>query len=198
MYNNSYGFRDKPFEPTPDPNFLYLTQKIREVNSSIEYGIKERRGFILLTGQPGTGKTTIINSILQNNYKNSKFAYIFNPTASFHELLVNILWEFDLEDIKEDISIVNALNRLNAFAIEEFKRKINVVIIIDEGQHLSIKTLGDLRLLSNLETWKSKLIHIIIAGQPELEKKLQDNHLRQLAHRFTIRQRPIPLTERET
>ena len=195
MYSNFFGFSAKPFELTPDSKFLYLSSELREVFATLEYGIIQRRGFILLVGEPGTGKTTLINSLIDQSDPNANFAYIFNPDLNFNELLHTILLEFDLASVDEDLSKTKAMHRLKTFVNEQKDR--NAVIIVDEAQCLDIKTLEKLRLLSNLETSKHKLIQILLSGQPELENTLSQKNLTQLAQRISLRCRTEPLNEKD-
>ena len=197
MYNDFFGFSVKPFELTPDPDFLYLSHELKEIIATLEYGIIQRRGFILLVGNPGTGKTTLINSLIDKSGIDANFAYIFNPALNFNDLMHTVLTEFDLASVDEDLPKTKAMHRLKAFIVEQFEKNRNTVIIVDEAQYLDTKTLENLRLLSNLETRKHKLIQIIISGQPELENTLSQKSLRQLAQRIGLRCRTKPLTEKE-
>jgi len=197
MYSNFFGFRLKPFELTPDPSFLYLSPDLGEIRATLYYGISQRRGFGLLVGEPGTGKTTLINSLIDKSGIDANFAYIFNPDLNFNDLLHTVIVEFGLSSIEEDLSKTKAMHRLNSFVTEQFEKGKHTVIIVDEAQLLDIKTLENLRLLSNLETRKHKLIDIIISGQPELENTLSHKGLSQLAQRIGLRCRTKPLTEKE-
>jgi len=197
MYSNFFGFSVKPFELTPDFNFLYLSHGLREVLATLNYGITQRRGFILMVGEPGTGKTTLINSLIDKSGTNANFAYIFNPDLNFNELLHTILIEFNLASVDEDLSKTKAMHRLKTFVNEQFEKNGNAVIIVDEAQCLDIKTLEKLRLLSNLETSKHKLIQILLSGQPELENTLSQKNLIQLAQRISLRCRTEPLNEKD-
>ena len=197
MYSNFFGFSAKPFELTPDSSFLYLSHELKEVFATLKYGIIQRRGFILLVGEPGTGKTTLINSLIDISGINANFAYIFNSDLDFNELLHTILIEFDLASVDEDLSKTKAMHRLKAFASAQFEKDGNAVIIVDEAQTLDRKTLEKLRLLSNLETRKHKLIQIILSGQPELENTLSQKSLTQLTQRIGLRCRTKPLNEKD-
>jgi general secretion pathway protein A len=197
MYCDFFGFRIKPFELTPDSSFLYLSHELREVLSTLKYGIVQRRGFMLLVGEPGTGKTTLINSLIDLSGIDANFAYISNPDLNFNELLHTILIEFDLASANEDLSKVTAMHRLKTFVSEQSEKESNSVIIVDEAQGLDKKTLEKLRLLSNLETRKRKLIQIVLSGQPELENTLSHQKLTQLAQRIGLRCRTQPLNEKD-
>ena len=198
MYQDFFGFAERPFELTPDPEFLYLSNDLREVLATLEYGINQRRGFILLVGKPGTGKTTLLNCLMEKAKRNANFAYIFNPALDFDDLLHTLLVDFNLATVDEELSKTKTMHRLNAFVMDESKKAKNTVIIVDEAQYLDMKTLDGLRLLSNLETRKDKLIQIIISGQPELAATLGDKKLVQLAQRIGLRCQTKPLTEKET
>jgi type II secretory pathway predicted ATPase ExeA len=197
MYREFFGLRIKPFELTPDSSFLYLSHELREVLSTLKYGIVQRRGFMLLVGEPGTGKTTLINSLIDLSGIDAKFAYIFNPDLNFNELLHTILIEFDLASANEDLSKIKAMHRLKTFVGEQSEKEANAVIVVDEAQGLDIKTLEKLRLLSNVETRKQKLIQIVLSGQPELENTLSHQKLTQLVQRIGLRCRTQPLNEKD-
>jgi type II secretory pathway predicted ATPase ExeA len=197
MYREFFGFKIKPFELTPDSSFLYLSHELREVVATLKYGIVQRRGFILLVGEPGTGKTTLINSLIDISGIDANFAYIFNPDLNFNELLHTILIEFDLASANEDLSRIKAMHRLKTFVSEESEKESNAVIVVDEAQGLDIRTLEKLRLLSNVETRKRKLIQIVLSGQPELEKILSHRKLTQLVQRIGLRCRTQPLKEKD-
>ena len=162
MYCNFFGFNIRPFELTPDSNFLYLSHELKEIIATLKYGIIQRRGFILVAGKPGTGKTTLINSLMDRSDIDANFAYIFNPDLNFKEFLHAILIEFDLASVDEDLSKTRAIHRLKLFVNEQFGKDRNTVIIVDEAQCLEAKMLEKLRLLSNLETRKQILLQIIL------------------------------------
>jgi general secretion pathway protein A len=198
MYCRFYGFSERPFEATPDPKFLYLSPTHREVLASLTYGIRERRGFVAVLGEAGTGKTTLLRSVLDGLEADVKAAYVFNTDFPFQQLLHMILMDLGLADEKERLRKAEAIHRLNELAIRQLSRGGNLVIIVDEAQDLNRRCLENLRLLSNLETSKKKLIQIILSGQPELEEKLKQPDLRQLSQRINLRRYILPFDEKET
>lgn len=198
MYRNFYGFREKPFDVTPDPRFLYLSVHHQEALSSIIYGILERRGFIALIGEVGTGKTTLLNAAMESLDEKIRTAFIFNTDIGFEELLQMVLVEFEQAAPDETIPKHVALDRLNRFALDQFAAGGNVVLFIDEAQNLDIRSMENLRLLSNLETRKHKLIQIVLSGQPELDQKLRKQELRQLDQRINMKRYLPPLSETDT
>jgi general secretion pathway protein A len=198
MYCNFYGFSERPFEVTPDPKFLYLSRAHREALSSLIYGIRERRGFIAVVGEAGTGKTTLLRSVLARLEEEVKVAFVFNTDVTFDEMLQMVLMDLGLAGEKERLTKAEAIHRLNELAIRQFSRGGNLVIIVDEAQDLDSRCMENLRLLSNLETSKKKLIQIILSGQPELEEKLKQHVLRQLSQRINLRGYILPLDEKET
>ncbi len=197
MYRNFFQFSEKPFDLTPDPKYLYLNEGYREILASLVYGIRERRGFIALVGEVGTGKTTLINAALERLDQHTKVAHLFNTDVTFEQLLVMALVELGAAKPGETLTKPESLYRLNDLAIQELAKGGNVLLIVDEAQNLDRDALESLRLLSNLETRKHKLIQIVLSGQPELEAKLNDPSLRQLAQRISIKRVIAPLSERE-
>lgn len=195
MYNKFYGFSEAPFNISPDPNFLYLTPDHREALSSMIYGIVERKGFITITGEVGTGKTTLIYALLKKLPEEVKTVFIFHTHLTFGQLIKNILQELELPTAGE--GEIDLLRKLNEYLIERFSRGENLAIIIDEAQNLSKEVMEGLRMLSNLETSKAKLLQIVLVGQPELEAKLDSPDLRQLKQRIEIKRRIRPLTPEE-
>ena len=198
MYCTHYKFSEKPFDVTPDPRFLYLTEGHRETLASLIYGIRERRGFITIVGEVGTGKTTLLNAALDRLDDKTRVAFIFNTDVNFDEMLSMALYEWGLIKSQESLSKVNAVQRLNDFAIEQLAKGGNVVLIVDEAQNLDNSVMENLRLLSNLETRKHKLVQIVLSGQPELDTKLGRYELRQLAQRISLRRYVFPLDEKDT
>src|SRR5580704_17910612 len=197
MYKNFFGLSESPFNANPDPRFLYLTPQTQEALDELTYGIQNRKGFILLTGEVGTGKTTLINYLLDwLRQRKMPVAFIFNSHMS-----VNHLFEFIFTDFGISVdfhSKQNMLLRLNTWLVERFCAGENPVLIIDEAQGLSVELLEEIRLLLNLETASEKLLQIVLAGQPELEDKLKRPELRQLRQRITLRSRTAPLTLEES
>ena len=172
MYCDYYGFAEEPFDITPDPSFLYLSPGHEEVLTSIVYGIQGRRGLMAVIGEVGTGKTTILNTALEWLSKKTKVAYVISFDLSFDDLLTMALVKLDLATTDQTLSKMDALNRLNEFALQQLADGGNVAFIVDEAQNLSWRSLENLRLLSNLETPKHKLVQIVLSGQPELAVKL--------------------------
>ncbi len=198
MYCNHYGFSEKPFDVTPDPRFLYMTEEHRETLASLIYGIKERRGFITIIGEVGTGKTTLLNAALDRLDANIKTAFIFNTYVTFEQLMNMILHELGLAKFSEQVSKPDAIHRLNRFAVQQLARGGTVALIIDEAQNLRQEALENLRMLSNLETRKYKLVQIVLSGQPELDIKLARPELRQLTQRINLKRYVTPLKENDT
>jgi type II secretory pathway predicted ATPase ExeA len=195
MYDEFYGFSEGPFNVTPDPKFLFLTPDHQEALAAMIYGIRERKGFIAITGEVGTGKTTLIYTLLKQIEKRVKAVFIFHTHITFEQLLISILQELDLSIVEKEKTAL--LRLLNEYLIQRLTRDENLVIIIDEAQNLSNEVMEGLRMLSNLETPKSKLLQIILVGQPELEIKLDSEDLRQLKQRVEIRRRIRPLSHEE-
>jgi general secretion pathway protein A len=196
MYTEFYGFSEKPFSVTPDPKFLFETPMHREALASMIYGITERRGFVVITGEVGTGKTTLIHTLFNRFEENVKAAFIFHTSITFVELLKNILDELSIPI--DDPSKMGMHRTLNAYLVKKLAQDEIIAVIIDEAQNLSREVMEDLRMLSNLETNKSKLLQIVLVGQPELERQLQSEDLRQLRQRIWLKCRIQPLTEQES
>jgi general secretion pathway protein A len=198
MYQNFFGFKEKPFEVTPDPKFLYLTQVYQEIISALIYGIHERRGFIAIVGEVGTGKTMMLNALIDRLEYDTKVAFIFNSDLTFKQMLIMALCDLGLANPEQNLSKVEAIQRLNNFAIQQLEKNGNVVIIVDEAQNISHKTMENLRMLSNLETRKHKLVQIVLSGQPELDKKLNKPEWRQLVQRISLKRYSTELSEKDT
>jgi general secretion pathway protein A len=196
MYLTFYGLAEKPFNPTPDPRFLYLSPGHREALAQLHYGAQERKGFIVLTGKVGTGKTTLLHALRQRLDGRTAISYVFNSALSFNGIL-----EYALEDLgiaKREESRVRRIMALNNFLIERERAGQNTVLVIDEAQNLAPETLEQVRLLSNFETTTAKLLQIVLVGQPELKAKLDLPELRQLKQRVGLRCQIPPLTPDET
>ena len=197
VYLDFYGFREPPFSLTPDPRFLYLSERHREALEHLLYGIRERKGFIQITGEVGAGKTTLCRAALERLGPAVRTALILNPVLSGPQLLRTILTELGIEPPgRADRAAYLAL--LNEFLLAQVAGGHDVVLIIDEAQDLPAELLEQVRLLSNLETDRQKLIQIVLIGQPELKRMLDDPRLRQLRQRITVRFHLPPLDRAET
>src|SRR5512139_1433448 len=186
MYLDFHGFREKPFNLTPDPRFVYLSRTHKEAFAHLLYGINNRAGFIALTGEVGSGKTTVLRALLsQLDPDNHRTALIFNPCVSPTELLQNINREFGILTNTSNNS--NLLDPLNSFLLQQNAEGRTVVLVIDEAQNLEAPVLEQIRLISNLETDREKLIQIILSGQPEFIQMLERNEMRQLSQRINVR-----------
>ncbi len=196
MYTAFYGLREKPFALSPDPRFLYLAGSHREALAHLLYGIEQGEGFIAVTGEVGTGKTTLCRTLLERLEGELELAFLFNPSRTALELLQSICAEFGLP--AEGLARRSLMAQLNAFLVEQKRIGRRVLLIIDEAQTLSETTLEQVRLLSNLETSREKLIQILLLGQPELDRKLDARGLRQLRQRISVRWKLEPLGSQET
>lgn len=196
MYERFFFLKEKPFHITPDPKFLYLGRSHSEAIELLSYGIKDRKGFMLLTGEVGTGKTTLCRAILDHLPSNTESALILNPMLSDTELLSTIVHDFGLRPISDTPSAY--IDCLNNFLLERYSSGGNAVVIIDEAQHLNPAAMEMVRLLSNLETAREKLLQIVLVGQPELREKLKLREFRQINQRVTIRYNIEPLDLGET
>lgn len=184
MYENFFGLFEKPFNVTPDTHYLYPSPQHEGVINTLFYGIQEKKGFSLLVGEVGTGKTTSLRALLNRLGPNVRTSLILNPLLSSLDLISAINRDFGCR--VEGDSLTDQLEALNAFVLENYQKGQNAVVIIDEAQNLSIEALEMTRLLSNLETETDKLLQIILVGQPELEAKLAQPALRQLWQRIQI------------
>ena len=192
MYCTFYGFRESPFTITPNPRFLFMSTQHREAFAHLIYAVESRAGFIELTGEVGTGKTTLLRTFLNRlDSEGHRTALIFNPCLSSLELLTSINREFGLP--WENSSRMELLQALNAFLLEQKASGRSVVLVMDEAQNLSAEVLEQIRLISNLETETDKLIQIVLSGQPELLSLLAREELRQLNQRITVRYHLLPM-----
>ena len=195
MYLDYYGLSEAPFDITPNPRFLFYSAKHREAINHLLYGIRERKGFVQLTGEVGAGKTTLCRAMLEQLDGHYATALILNPVMSPDELMKAVAIEFGLP--------VNGLDRLdtlaviNQFLLQQVERGKESVLIIDEAQDLTDELLEQVRLLSNLETDNRKLLQIVLLGQPELRERLNNPRLRQLRQRITVRYHLLPLRRAE-
>ncbi len=196
MYLDFYGLKEKPFSLTPDPQYLYLGESHRSAIDFLLYGIEQREGFMVITGDIGTGKTTLCRSLLEKLNKNVKTAVIFNSFLTEGELLRAILKDFGFTSIGR--TKAERIEALNQFLLERLSQGDHVILMIDEAQNLSIPVLEQIRMLSNLETAKEKMLQIILFGQLELDQKLKSPKLKQLNQRITIRHHILPLNRKET
>lgn len=186
MYLEFYGFQEKPFTITPNPRFIYLSKNHREVFAHLLYGIKDRCGFVVVTGEVGTGKTTILRTLFDDlDETNYHLALIFNPCLSVPDLLRDIHRELGIET--KGISTGELIHELNRFLLQQRQGGRTVVLVIDEAQSLNPSVLEQVRLLSNLETETEKLIQIVLVGQTELTEMLRRKNLRQLNQRIGVR-----------
>jgi general secretion pathway protein A len=196
MYHHFYGLRESPFALPPDPRYLFLSPSHKEALAAMIYGVHERKGFILILGEVGTGKTTLVRHILGQSGTNITIAFIFTPVTSFEELLQMMLQ--DLEISCQSRQRFEMINALSTYLLKEATAGRYVVLIIDEAQYLSTEVLEDIRMVSNIEMAHSKLLQIILVGQPELGEKLGRHELRQLRQRIGLVVRLQPLTFQET
>ena len=196
MYKKFFRLRENPFNVNPDPRYLYLTRHIQEALACLIYGIQRRKGFVLLTGEVGTGKTTVLNKLLEwCREERIATAFMFNPRLSEAEFFDFMLVDFG---IPCDSTLKSrTLMKLNQWLLDQHRRGNRAILIVDEAQNLSADMLEEIRLLTNLETPTEKLLQIVLAGQPELEGKVNDPGLRQLRQRITLwaKMRPFTLVE---
>ena len=195
MYEAFFNLKKKPFDLLPDPDFLFMSSSHKKVLSYLDYGIRERVGFILLTGEVGSGKTTIIRNLIKKNLSNVILSKIFNTRVDSEQLIAMINDDFGLSINNKDK--ITLLRELNTFLIEQFVKGNKPVLIIDEAQNLDQDLLEEIRMLSNLETDNAKLLQIILVGQPELRKTLASTSLVQLRQRISINCHIQPLSRPE-
>jgi len=197
MYQRFFGLREGPFNVNPDPRYLFMTRQIHEALAGLTYGIQNRKGIILLSGEVGTGKTTLLNRLLDwLRGQRVATAYIFNSQLEVNHLFDYMMADFEIPCESREKSQV--LLRLNTWLLERYRTGETATLIVDEAQNLSPEVLEEIRLLTNLETSTEKLLQIVLAGQPELEEKLKLPQLRQLRQRITLRCRTAPLSLEET
>ena len=198
MYTSFFGLNEKPFSIAPDPRYLFMSERHTEALAHLIYGVRESGGFIQLTGEVGTGKTTLVRSLLQQIPDNADVAVILNPQISRNEFLSAICEELGVPLPQSTNNIKTLTSALNEYLLENHSQGKRTIVIVDEAQNLRIDVLEQVRLLTNLETTKQKLLQIILIGQPELREALSRNDLRQLAQRITGRYHLEPLSRDET
>ncbi len=195
MYLDYYGLTDPPFDITPNPRFIFYSAKHREAFNHLLYGIRERKGFVQLTGEVGAGKTTLCRALLEELDAHFATALVLNPVMSSDELMKAIAIEFGLA--VSGLDRLETLNLINMFLLQQVENGRESVLIIDEAQDLTDELLEQVRLLSNLETDNRKLLQIVLLGQPELRDRLNAYRLRQLRQRITVRYHLSPLSRAE-
>jgi general secretion pathway protein A len=198
MYKTFFNLTRNPFELTPDPAFLFSTKRHNEALAALYYGVRRHKGFVVLTGEVGTGKTLLLRCLLRllKQSKDIAYAYLFNSRLSPTEFLQYILSDFGLSASRKNKA--EMLLDLGHFVISRGSKKLTTVLIVDEAHHLSVDILEEVRLLTNLETTSGKLLQILLVGQPELDEKLDSVGLRQLKQRIALRARLDPLDANET
>jgi general secretion pathway protein A len=197
MYKSFYGLKENPFNVNPDPRYLFFTKEIDETLSGLMYGVQTRKGFITLTGEVGTGKTTLVNRLLDwLHQRRIRSAFLFNSRMNTNQLFDFILAEFGISCESQTKS--QQLMRLNQWLLERYRAGETTVLIVDEAQNLTYPVLEEIRLLTNLETSTEKLLQIVLSGQQELEEKLKLPQLRQLRQRIMLRYKTTPLTKEQT
>ncbi|GAB2697017.1 ExeA family protein [Aliiglaciecola aliphaticivorans] len=197
MYLNYFGLSDNPFSIAPNPDYLYMSPRHKEALAHLIFGLRESGGFVMLTGEVGTGKTTVSRKLLQQLPDNTQVAMILNPTLSAIELLATICDELKIRYLKKQASLKYFTDKILDKLTTNHGNGINTVLIVDEAQHLLPEVLEQLRLLTNLETNREKLLKVVLIGQPELQQLLKRNELRQLAQRITARYHLLPLSSLE-
>ena len=197
MYKEFFGLRANPFNVNPDPRYLFLTRHTEEALACLTYGIQSRKGFVLLTGEVGTGKTTLINKLLEwLRAQQVPTAFIFNSRMNVPQFLDYMMADFGIPcDTRSKSQI---LLRLYNWLLERYRAGETAVLIVDEAQNLADEVLEEIRMMTNLETFTEKLLQIVLVGQTELEQKLKQSNLRQLRQRLTLRAKTHPLTLEET
>ncbi|WP_028863154.1 AAA family ATPase [Psychromonas aquimarina] len=198
MYQEFFSLKEQPFSISPDPDFLFLSERHKEALAHLQYGLQGNGGFVLLTGEVGTGKTTVCRSLLQNLSTDTDIAFILNPALTEIELLATVCDEFKIEYDKDKTSLKLLFDALTAWMMNNHLQGRSAIVLIDEAQHLSFSVLEQLRLLTNIESNNKKPLQVILIGQTELQQKLKQTELRQLAQRITARYHLLPLSRQES
>jgi len=198
MYLTHFSLNERPFSISPDPRFLFMSNRYREALAHLTYGVEDGGGFVLLTGEVGTGKTTVCRCLLQQLPENTRLAFVLNPKLNSIELLATICDELGIEYPENCDSLKVLTDKLSEYLLKCYEQGLSVVVMIDEAQNIEPEVLEQIRLLTNLETNQKKLLQIILVGQPELQEKLAKRELRQLAQRITARYHLRPLNLKET
>lgn len=198
MYLSHFSLNERPFSISPDPRFLFMSNRYREALAHLTYGVEDGGGFVLLTGEVGTGKTTVCRCLLQQLPDNTRLAFVLNPKLNSIELLATICDELDIKYPENCDSLKILTDKLSEYLLRCYQKDLNVVVMLDEAQNIATEVLEQIRLLTNLETNQKKLLQIILVGQPELQEKLAKRELRQLAQRITARYHLRPLNLKET
>src|SRR5947209_16700971 len=197
MYKSFFKLKDNPFNVNPDPRYLFLTKEIEEALSGLMYGVQNRKGFITLTGEVGTGKAKLVNQLLEwLHQRRVRTAFLFNSRMNTNQMFDFILAEFGIPC--ESKSKSQQLLHLNQWLLDRYRASETTVLIVDEAQNLTCPVLEEIRMLTNLETSTEKLLQIVLSGQPELEEKLKLPELRQLRQRIMLRCKTSPLTKEQT
>jgi general secretion pathway protein A len=197
MYKGFYNLKRNPFEITPDPSFLFPTRRHNEALAALYYGVRRHRGFVVMTGEVGTGKTLLVRCLLQLlNQNDIAYAYVFNGRLSPLEFLQYVAADFGLTSSGKNKG--ELLLMLSNYVISRHQKKLTTVLVVDEAHHVSAEILEEVRLLTNLETTQQKLLQILLVGQPELDEKLDSVELRQLKQRIALRSQLQPLDLEET
>lgn len=198
MYQAFFSLKEQPFSISPDPDFLFLSHRHQEAIAHLQYGVQGNGGFVLLTGEVGTGKTTVCRKLLRDIGATTDIAFILNPALTDIELLATICDEFQIDYEKDKISLKLLFDSLTAWMMNNHHQGRSAIVLIDEAQHLSFSVLEQLRLLTNIESNNKKPLQVILIGQTELQQKLKQSELRQLAQRISARYHLLPLTEQES
>ncbi|WP_409440203.1 AAA family ATPase [Psychromonas sp. GE-S-Ul-11] len=198
MYQEFFSLKEQPFSISPDPDFLFLSDRHKEALAHLMYGLQGNGGFVLLTGEVGTGKTTVCRALLQDMSEQTDIAFVLNPAQTEVELLATICDQFKIDYDEQRASLKSLFDAISGWMLHNLEKGRSAIVLIDEAQHLSFAVLEQLRLLTNIESNNKKPLQVILIGQTELQQKLKENQLRQLAQRITARYHLLPLTLQET